>query len=71
MGARSAWGAGQRMGACATSLDVGCMWRMGACACVVTRERRTDTEKERGPTYSMALSFICFMRLDLCFICFI
>jgi hypothetical protein len=67
MGARSTWDAGQRMGAHAASLDVGCMRRVGACACVVTKERRTDTE-ERGPAYSMALSSVCFMCLDLCFI---
>jgi hypothetical protein len=42
------------MGAHAASLGVGCMWRVGACACSMTRERRTEREKKHGPAYSMA-----------------
>jgi hypothetical protein len=83
---RSTWdacGAGQGMGACATtclgkrmrahaaSLDVGCMRRVETCAYAVTGEKDRQRERSAGPTYSMALSSICFTRLDVYFILFI
>jgi hypothetical protein len=43
---RSAWGVGQHMGAHAALLGVGCMRRVGAYACAMTRERRTDRERD-------------------------
>jgi hypothetical protein len=51
-----AWGAGSACGL----VSVGCMWRVGAYACVVTREKDRQREKERGPAYSMSLSSVCF-----------
>jgi hypothetical protein len=40
-------------------------------ACAVTRERRTNREKERGARILHGTSSVCFMCVDVCFICII
>ena len=55
---------------CGYLFGVGCMWRVGACACDVTREKDREREKERGVRILHGTELLMFHAFRCC-MCFI